>query len=68
MIVISVSAIMIGKSGSQGAIGLAGFLDGTALLDAVARRQFRDDGLQLLPHGGRTRPAAASPRQCRRAR
>ena len=52
MIVISVRAIMIGNSGSQGAICLAGLLDGTALLDSVARRQLGDDGLELLPHGG----------------
>src|SRR5207247_1008978 len=37
---------------SYGAICLPGLLYGTALLDSVARRQLRDDGLELLPHGG----------------
>ena len=43
---------MMGNSGAKCAICLAGFLDGTALLDPVARRQLGDDGLELLPHGG----------------
>ena len=36
----------------QGAIRLAGFLDGAAPLDAIARRQSGDEGLQLLPNDG----------------
>ena len=36
---------------SYGAIGLAGLLYGTALLNSVARRQLGDERLELLPHG-----------------